>query len=598
MCGFFSQSSQKILIPPPGRAAPPPTTFVRPLTGVRMLHLLPGLGAINCSFIGTLTQQCIGIPFAAPPIGSLRWKPPSSSSLLTTAMLDATGSTASSKRKRCLQSNEPPSATTDEDCLYLDIYAPRALPPASSSGYPVVVWIHGGAYQTGSAQNGSSVAEFAALAETPIVWVGINYRMGWAGFLGGDAMRSLDPSGGTGNLGILDQRAAMAWVSRHIASLGGDPAQVTIDGCSAGAGSVAVHLVSPQSWPYFHRAAGESGVAAAWNSLPQATAQTFFDLFAHAAGCSAATSGPAKQMQCLSAQEAKALASSAEKAWSIRVGMADYDGSNNYAPVIDGVTLTATTLALVKVGGGKMVRASVPILLGTANDEVCTLEGKDFSFNLTKEQFLIDTTAEYAGNNISLDAIMRLYGRIQEPSPGHGQPTQDCGCGSPQLLPEVCMPCSRGENYSAWWWSAIERGSDFGFHCPSREFATLRSSEQLQLGLLQQGNARVYLYSFKPLTEPFTGLWCAAHCTEMRGIVPSSLPNELEAGMLSYWISFYRTGDPNAVRASGAVHWPAYDASERLNLAFALGDDGGVYVESEYRQEECTYWETLNGSPD
>ena len=90
------------------------------------------------------------------------------------------------------------------------------------------------------------------------------------------------------------------------------------------------------------------------------------------------------------------------------------------AIVIDGVTLTATTLALVKVGGGKMVRASVPILLGTANDEVCTLEGKDFSFNLTKEQFLSDTTAEYAGNNISLDAIMRLYGRIQEPSPGHG----------------------------------------------------------------------------------------------------------------------------------------------------------------------------------
>jgi para-nitrobenzyl esterase len=94
----------------------------------------------------------------------------------------------------------------EEDCLTLNIYAPRTPPPAGHTGYPTVVWIHGGSYETGGPQNASGIVELAG----DIIFVGINYRMGWTGFLGGNALRSRDSgSGSTGNYGMQDQRLAM-----------------------------------------------------------------------------------------------------------------------------------------------------------------------------------------------------------------------------------------------------------------------------------------------------------------------------------------------------------------------------------------------------
>lgn len=254
--------------------------------------------------------------------------------------------------------------------------------------------------------------------------------------------------------------------------------------------------------------------------------------------------------------------------------------------------------AIVVVSVGDFVYAGTsfdgPVLLGTAADEVCSLEGRMYSFTMTETAFKADVHSEYDWFNISLQDVMELYGRVGPPF--HGQPNVSCGCGSPQLAPEVCIPCKHPSKpaYSPWWWSVVERGSDFGFHCTSRAFAAVHSKKQ-----------PVFLHSYKIMEEQFPGLFCAAHCTE-KAIYSFTGPlqpdTETDRGRLieiasRYLLSFYKHGDPNAERDKGAPEWPEYSAAGQ-NVAFALPDAGGVYVEQNYRQQECDYWETLPDGPD
>jgi carboxylesterase type B len=146
-----------------------------------------------------------------------------------------------------------------EDCLYGNVYAPPP-PPDPATRYPVFVWVLGGGYSGGGSseqrENGTWLVEFAPRA----VVVTANYRLNLFGFLGADALRERTPDGSTGNLGISDQRAVLAWVAANAGAFGGDPADVTLCGESAGAGSVSIHLATPPaSWPYFVRAGLESG---------------------------------------------------------------------------------------------------------------------------------------------------------------------------------------------------------------------------------------------------------------------------------------------------------------------------------------------------
>ena len=123
-----------------------------------------------------------------------------------------------------------------------------------------MVWIHGGAYSGGNTRGFDGTPHVEA-ARGDIVWVTIEYRLNVFGFLGSQMLKSRDAQLSTGNYGLQDQRLALEWVQRNIKAFGGDPANVMIDGCSAGAGSTANHVVNAHSWPFFHKAAGESGTA-------------------------------------------------------------------------------------------------------------------------------------------------------------------------------------------------------------------------------------------------------------------------------------------------------------------------------------------------
>ncbi|HVY02724.1 MAG TPA: carboxylesterase family protein, partial [Caulobacterales bacterium] len=187
------------------------------------------------------------IPFAAPPIGPLRWAPPQPAQKWD-GVRDATHFSA-----ECMQA-APPGANVSEDCLYLNIWAPLARPKGKMA---VMVWIHGGAYVGGA--GGSPFYDGANIAKDGVVVVTINYRLGRLGFFAHPALAREHPDGPLGNYGLMDQIAALKWVKANIAKFGGDPNNVTIFGESAGGSSVNYLMISPAARGLFQKAISESG---------------------------------------------------------------------------------------------------------------------------------------------------------------------------------------------------------------------------------------------------------------------------------------------------------------------------------------------------
>ncbi len=194
-----------------------------------------------------------GIPYAAPPVGALRWKEPQPVPSWQ-GVRKATEFGA-----RCMQGNVYGDmvfrdAAPSEDCLYLNVWTPKASPDAK---LPVMVWIHGGGFQAGATSEPRQDGEH--LAHKGVVVVSMNYRLGIFGFFSHSALTKESPHHASGNYGLQDQAAALQWVRKNIAAFGGDPENVTIFGESAGSISVSALMVSPLSKGLIHRAIGESG---------------------------------------------------------------------------------------------------------------------------------------------------------------------------------------------------------------------------------------------------------------------------------------------------------------------------------------------------
>ncbi|QQO21448.1 carboxylesterase family protein [Bradyrhizobium diazoefficiens] len=188
-----------------------------------------------------------GIPYAAPPLGPLRWRapqPPACWAGVRDALAFGAG---------CLSSleNDHRPGPRDEDCLYLNVWTAARH---EDDRRPVMVWIHGGGFQFGSSANPAT--DGGALAAKGVVVVSFNYRLGIFGFL---AHPDLDAEAPSGNYGLQDQLAALRWVKANIAAFGGDPDNVTLFGESAGAMAVGILMTSPLAHGLFHRAIGQSG---------------------------------------------------------------------------------------------------------------------------------------------------------------------------------------------------------------------------------------------------------------------------------------------------------------------------------------------------
>ena len=191
-----------------------------------------------------------GIPYAAPPVGDLRWrgpKPPAHWDGVRVA--DHYGDS-------CMQNAGGPGGplTTSEDCLYLNVWTGAAKPAAK---LPVMVWIHGGGFNLGSSS--WKETEGSSLAHHGVVLVSLNYRLGKFGFFAHPALTAENPSGELGNYGVMDMIAALKWVKANISAFGGDPGNVTIFGESAGGMAVNFLMESPDARGLFHKAIVESG---------------------------------------------------------------------------------------------------------------------------------------------------------------------------------------------------------------------------------------------------------------------------------------------------------------------------------------------------
>lgn len=212
-------------------------------------------GSLDGRTLPSGVKAWLGVPFAAPPVRNLRWRPP--------APVERWSGTLHADRyaPECLQPLRSSGQNhyfgeeaTSEDCLYLNIWA-----PAKARKAPVIVWIYGGGFNIGSA----SMANYSGepLARAGVVRVNIAYRVGPLGFLAHPDLTRESGYGGSGNYGLMDQIAALQWIRRNIAKFGGDPANVTIVGQSAGSMSVSLLQISPLARGLFARAVGMSGSA-------------------------------------------------------------------------------------------------------------------------------------------------------------------------------------------------------------------------------------------------------------------------------------------------------------------------------------------------
>jgi para-nitrobenzyl esterase len=236
---------------------------------MRNRWLLAGLAAFEIASAGTRQQAVTesgrisgmsdsglsiykGVPFAAPPIGELRWRAPAPVASWTGTRSAAAFAPACMQEGVSMPGETPPPVS--EDCLYLNIWSPAH---GAHGQLPVLVWIHGGGFRNGSAAMPLYWGD--RLARKGLVVVTIAYRLGPLGFLALPELTRESEQRSSGNYGLLDQLAALGWIQRNISAFGGDPRRVTIAGQSSGAISVSILMASPRARGLFQRAIGESG---------------------------------------------------------------------------------------------------------------------------------------------------------------------------------------------------------------------------------------------------------------------------------------------------------------------------------------------------
>jgi para-nitrobenzyl esterase len=492
----------------------------------------------------------LGVPFAAPPIGNLRWKPPQPASPWAPATL------AANVLRQCPQIFPAGSTTAlgNEDCLVLNIWAPHLAPNSllagegrgaestTARGRPVIVWTHTGAFQGASINfadsNGRRFAE-----QTGAIVVAANYRLGPFGFLGHPALTAEDPSyPSSGNYGFLDQRAALAWVRDHIAAFGGDPDNVTVAGQSAGAHSVSLHLVSPGSAGYFSRAIIQSGTATSrWPSRQDAESRG--TSFAASVGCT----DPSQVLACMRGKTRN------EVLLALPNGQQEYaeTGRAVWGPVVDGLDIPDQPRVLYESGAF----SPVPTLIGTTRDEGWIYVDRSFPAGLTVEQYDVAVETEFGAADAP--SILAMYPAAAFPSPKHAlsQLTGDV---------EVVCEARRVARF-------IERTGT-----PVYLYSFEREVDAVAPDLVIHGLDRNFVFgnNFGPPSN----------------YVLSQEDLALFGSISGYWTRFAAAGNPNG---DGTPHWPAFKhpngrgrgASRYIVL------DWPVREGDRLRETQCDFWD-------
>lgn len=334
------------------------------------------------------SRSFLGIPFAAPPVGGLRWRPPQPA-VPWNGVLEASAISAACAQNESLTT----PASDDEDCLYLNVWTPE---PAPAEPLPVMVWFHGGGNTSGSTGDliplgvGGLFYDGRSLAESRgVVVVTANYRLNVFGFLSDAALAAEDSDYPySGNQALLDQRAALEWVRGNIVAFGGDPDNVTIFGESAGSFDVCYHVASPLSAGLFHRAISQSGGCTTRSMTDVESRQRTEQLVAEV-GCS----GASDRLACLRAVPVAELLAQ----------------SGGFGPAVDGGFLPDQPRTIFDAGRFNRV----PYILGSNADE-----GTLFFLGVepleTEEELRAAVEAQYGDR---AEELLALYPLSQFASP-------------------------------------------------------------------------------------------------------------------------------------------------------------------------------------
>jgi para-nitrobenzyl esterase len=456
---------------------------------------------------GTSVRVFRGVPYAAPPVGELRWQPPQPVAPWA-GVREATAFGA-----RCMQGRIYEDMIfrdeASEDCLYLNVWTPARSP---AEGLPVMVWIYGGGFQAGSASEPRQ--DGARLAEKGVVVVSMNYRLGVFGYFSHPELTKESEHHASGNYGLMDQTAALRWVRNNVARFGGDPGNVTIFGESAGSFSVSAQMASPLAQGLFQRAIGESG--AFFRITDHGTLATLPLAASEKSGAEFAASIGKDSLAALRAMSAEDLLKAA------------LDGKRWFSPNVDGWFMPKEAIDVYSAGE----QSHVPLLAGFNADEVRAgvVLGRE---KVTEKSFVADTRKRFGP---AADAILKVY-----PAGSDAEALESAS----DLASDVFI------RYATWKW--IEMQDETG-QSPVYRYQFDRKIP-VAPGTKIDG---------KPATAEDIGARHAGEIEYVFGALDSVPDVSWPAGdralsdlMMSYWSNFAKTGNPNG---PGLPTWPRYES--------------------------------------
>src|SRR3954447_931855 len=335
-------------------------------------------------FLKDGVREFLGIPYAAPPVGDLRWRPPAPHARWRKT-LNATTYGPTCAQTTTLGVFAGPTSIS-ENCLYLNVFTKRLGHPGARLR-PVLLWIHGGGNVDGESNDydGSKLATGRRYGGSNTVVVTLNYRLGLLGYL---AHPALDGEGHLfGNYGIMDIQAALRWVQRNIAAFGGNPDRVALGGQSAGASDTGANVISPLSAGLFQRAIFESSPTSTFAPLSAALSRG--EGFAQAAGCPGDGATTAACLRALSVPQIPELH-----------GTANANGPYVHGPMVDGTVIPITPEEAWTTGRFN----HVPMMGGNTRDERTFAQSITEYFSgppqtpLTADQYVANVKAAYSGN--------------------------------------------------------------------------------------------------------------------------------------------------------------------------------------------------------
>ena len=499
--------------------------------------------------------EFLGIPYAAAPVGDLRWRPPQQPRAWT-QVLEAThfGPT-------CAQITElgvfAGPISVNEDCLYLNVFTTQTGTP-SGGLKPVLMWIHGGGLVDGESNDYDASKLAKGGPSGPTVVVTINYRLGLFGYF---AHPALDNEGHNfGNYGLMDQQAALHWIRDSIAKFGGDPTNVTVGGQSAGSTSTAANVISPLSKGLFHRAIFESG--ALLTVAPLSLAESRGSAFATAAGCPAGDSPGVAA--CLRSIGVPAV-----------LNLQGTPSANG--PYVNGLMVDGTVLPLpgdVAFGSGQFNH--MPIMNGLVKDE------GGFSASINEYFFGPLKEATY---------IAKVHAVFDGPAgPGGGPPNYPPATSDKVLAKYTAS--KYGSPSLAW----------------IREMSDATACRIGHLNQLLVGQVPLYAYQFDVRTAPwyFPPLSFphqAAHTIDIQflfpnwhggseGIAHPLGPQDLVLSreLVDAWTNFMAAGNPNL---TGSFPWPPYHNPADDFLAENVPSLSVLRGATFSAQHNCAFWKGI-----